>query len=205
MCRGLIRNNIENFVPIESPNPWFSQDVDRTITTIREALAEQPAQQQEPWPEEPEGHIAGGVQPSTQQARWSERWYGSTERGWWINCGYERIAHLGTEVSSEEVRKIVDAHNATVPAQQQEPVAWRTKNATPPGGYVVFQQYPQAVAELGGEIEPLYTSPQTSKPLTDEQVLDCWKQAYEPGRREHDNAARMARAIEAAHGIKGDA
>ena len=58
-------------------------------------------------------------------------------------------------------------------AQQQEPVAWRTKNATPPGGYVLFQQYPQAVAELGGEIQPLYTSPQPSKPwvgLTEEEI-----------------------------------
>ena len=48
MCRGVIRNNIENLVPIESPNPWFSQDVDHAITAIREALAEQPTQQQEP-------------------------------------------------------------------------------------------------------------------------------------------------------------
>jgi len=46
------------------------------------------------------------------------------------------------------------------------------------------------------------TTPPQRKPLTDEEILDCWKQAYEPGRREHDNAARMARAIEAAHGIK---
>ena len=54
--------------------------------------------------------------------------------------------------------------------------------------------------------QPLYTSsPSQRKPLTDEEILECWKQAYEPGRREHDNAARMARAIEAVHGIKGDA
>lgn len=46
MCRGLIRNNIENLVPIASPNPWFSQDVDHAIAAIREALAEQPAQDQ---------------------------------------------------------------------------------------------------------------------------------------------------------------
>ena len=44
MCRGVIRNNIENLVPIESPNPWFSQDVDRAVTAIREALA-QPEQE----------------------------------------------------------------------------------------------------------------------------------------------------------------
>lgn len=59
---------------------------------------------------------------------------------------------------------------------QQEPVAWRTKNATPPGGYVVFQQYPQAVADLDGEIEPLYTTPQPRQwqGLTDKEVDECF-------------------------------
>jgi len=57
-------------------------------------------------------------------------------------------------------------------------------------------------AELGSLEWALVNLQTERKPLTDEQVLDCWKQAYEPGRREHDNATRMARAIEAAHGIK---
>lgn len=81
-----------------------------------EAALAQP--HQEPWPEEPEGHIAGGVQPSKQtRGVWTERWYGSgPERGWWVVCGRDHIAHLGTEVSSDEVRKIVDAHNLTPPS-----------------------------------------------------------------------------------------
>ena len=33
--------------------------------------------------------------------------------------------------------------------------------------------------------------------LTDEEILDCWKQAYEPGHREHMNAMNMARTVEA--------
>ena len=40
--------------------PGFRADIDNAITAIKEALA-QPAQ--EPWPEEPFGHMAGGVQP----------------------------------------------------------------------------------------------------------------------------------------------
>jgi hypothetical protein len=48
---------------------------------------------------------------------------------------------------------------------------------------------------------PLCVAPFQFQPLTEEAVLECWKQVYEPGRREHDNATRMARAIEAAHGI----
>lgn len=80
-------------------------------------------------------------------------------------------------------------------AQQQEPVAWRTKNATPPGGYVLFQQYPQAVAELGGEIQPLYTSPQPSKPwvgLTQQDINIAFDATQEGG-----GFDEFARAIEA--------
>ena len=47
------------------------------------------------------------------------------------------------------------------------------------------------------EIECPDCKTESRKPLTDGEILDCWKQAYEPGRREHDNATRMARAIEA--------
>ena len=57
------------------------------------------------------------------------------------------------------------------PEAAAEPVAWRTKNATPPGGYVVFQQYPSAVADLGGEIEPLYTAPPHQEPRLRYDIL----------------------------------
>ena len=121
--------------------------------------------------------------------------------------------------------QMIDAILAEHPAQpQQKPVAWcsqcghkcpQTVNQEPVGWWD---------AKLGffdekhfDQLRPLYTSPPAQefvcstglchyrKPLPDEQVLDCWKQAYDPGRREHDNATRMARAIEAAHGIKENA
>ena len=99
---------------------------------------------------------------------------------------------------------------------QQEPVAWAIfTNAGNARMWSTFQPHLQKLADDEGlTITPLYTSPPAQefvcstglchyrKPLPDEQVLDCWKQAYDPGRREHDNATRMARAIEAAHGIK---
>lgn len=44
-----------------------------------------------------------------------------------------------------------------------------------------------------------------SKPLTDEEIIDAWKQVYEPGHQLHVLVKRMARAIEAAHGIGGEA
>ena len=190
--------------------PWVKrQDFDRfadEITAIREALAseaiEQPAQQQEPWPEEPAGHIAGGVQPSTQQDRWVERWYGSlAEKGWWICCGREHIAHLGIEVSSDEVRKIVDAHNRYKPAaQQQEPVAWLYQYK-PAGTRFVTLEMASAINHQQVRETPLYTSPPAQrKPLTDEEIENI--QFATTGDNHIDRARNFARAIEAAHGIK---
>jgi hypothetical protein len=41
MCRGLIRNNIEKGVAIESPNPFFSADVDIAIKDLRQAIKQE--------------------------------------------------------------------------------------------------------------------------------------------------------------------
>jgi hypothetical protein len=105
---------------------------------------------------------------------------------------------------------------ATPPAAQPapvQPVGVTTGCASHEGFFTILFRSNQPISD-GTE---LYTTPPAQeivcstglchyrKPLTDEQVLDCWKQAYDPGRREHDNATRMARAVEAAHGIKGDA
>jgi hypothetical protein len=81
--------------------------------------------------------------------------------------------------SAEKQRlQVMDAITALRDAlaqEEQEPVAWRSQNATPPGGFVIFQQYPQALADLGGEIEPLYTHPPCRewRGLTEEE-LDRW-------------------------------
>ena len=62
-------------------------------------------------------------QPQVEQepVAWIERWYGSgPERGWWIVCGRDHIAHLGpAEMSGEAASKIVSAHNTSPPAQRQ--------------------------------------------------------------------------------------
>jgi hypothetical protein len=75
-------------------------------------------------------------------------------------------------------------------------------------GNVRFTNIGQSADQLesfGWTISPLYAAPFQFQPLTEEAVLECWKQVYEPGRREHDNATRMARAIEAKLKEKNDA
>ena len=80
---------------------WPSEKRAAAITFLRERL-EQPQVEQEP-------------------VAWIERWYGSgPERGWWIVCGRDHIAHLGpAEMSGEAASKIVSAHNTSPPAQRQ--------------------------------------------------------------------------------------
>jgi hypothetical protein len=82
------------------------------------------------------------------------------------------------------------------PGPEQEPVAWRSQNATPPGGFVIFQQYPQALADLGGKIEPLYTAPPRREwqGLTEEEIEDMAVN----GTNSELRRRQFARAVEAA-------
>ena len=81
--------------------------------------------------------------------------------------------------------------------EQGEPVAWMAENKA---GNVRFTNIGESADQLesyGWAVTPLYTAHFQLQPLTGEDILECWKQVYEPGRREYDNATRMARVIEA--------
>jgi len=93
---------------------------------------------------------------------------------------------------------------------EPEPVAWRTFDGE--GGYDyrdydMNENYHKEWAERNPNhahwVEPLYTSPPKREPLTDEEialiVAECASSAHR-----HDDFS-FARAIEAAHGIKGEA
>jgi hypothetical protein len=128
----------------------------------------------------------------------------------------EPVAYLFTNVQSGDIESSTDPdykegeremwfrERLVRPAAQptvQEPVAWMAESKN---GNVRFTNIGQSADQLesfGWTIFPLCVAPFQFQPLTEEAVLECWKQVYEPGRREHDNATRMARAIEAAHGI----
>jgi hypothetical protein len=108
------------------------------------------------------------------------------------------------EATNRQVEILSDAlaeSRREVAAPVQEPVAWMAESKA---GNVRFTNIGKSADDLesyGWAVTPLYAAPFQFQPLTEEAVLECWKQVYEPGRREHDNATRMARAIEAAHGI----
>jgi len=56
----------------------------------------------------------------------------------------------------------------------------------------------------GEDRVPLYTTPPQRKPLTDEEIEDAWA-SCEVDWDDKVNVITLARAIEAAHGIKGEA
>ena len=80
------------------------------------------------------------------------------------------------------------AQPAVTESHKQKPVAWMNDMGT------------HIDLNVSGRGTPLYTSPPQRKPLTDEEIYDMYN---EP--RSDAEMIAFARAIEAAHGIKGEA
>jgi hypothetical protein len=95
--------------------------------------------------------------------------------------------------SQAKVDKAITAIKQALAAPVQKMVA----NMTVEDGRISFAARILADGTYDLYTTPIYAVPFQRKSLTEEDILECWKQAYEPGRREHDNAIRMARAIEA--------
>ncbi len=57
-------------------------------------------------------------------------------------------------------------------------------------------------AEYSAALDRVAAPPQR-QPLTEQEIMDAWKQVYEPGHRLHVLANSLARAIERKHGIGG--
>ena len=149
------------------------------ITAIREALAEQPAQQE----------------PEPDRVKFERHWR-KTRGDKKANRELPRHPLQPQTYIQDSANRHWVTWQAAVrsvspqPAQQQEPVAWMWKDGT------VTTDPDRA----DGTWAPLYTSPQPSKPLTDEEIWNLAANCL-------DSVAgrlQFARAIEAAHGIKGD-
>ena len=98
-------------------------------------------------------------------------------------------------------------------AEKQEPVAWRFTGIAGFKKYITDTQYQSFHQDAKKWYEPYRcvncTNPQPKveqepkrEPLTDEQILEVARDHYSPNQRPEIS---FARAIEAAHGIKGEA
>ena len=92
---------------------------------------------------------------------------------------------------------------------EQEPVAWMLEGWGPDcGPYFEIYRDDEMGWRNKKEWTPLYTTPPQRKPMTDDEIAELWLDIYgsTPSSGIHEDGLlpwRLARAIEAAHGIKG--
>jgi hypothetical protein len=83
------------------------------------------------------------------------------------------------------------------PQQHAEPVAWMSPSKE-------RLEFSTKSTVYGSHTIPLYTAPPKRLPLTEEEIGEVAIKSQD-GISPHDDTLRFARAIEAAHGIKGEA
>ena len=123
----------------------------------------------------------------------------------WHNSKYGR----SSAIEEARVKAITSLRQAIADLKRQEPVAWLSRRYVdnfPAEGHETAQP-----TDYGAF--PVYTHPQPKRePLTFEQVEDCFPEGasvFEDAYGDNHTSPRwlhaFARAIEAAHGIKGEA
>ena len=98
----------------------------------------------------------------------------------------------------QTAHEAITALKAALAEPQQEPVAWYLPS--PDGDDSIFRDHRTVKACTGNKWEgfvPLYTAPPQRKPLTEEEILNIFADVLQSG-----TFFDVARAIEAAHGIK---
>ena len=117
------------------------------------------------------------------------------------DAAQHRINRLNAEIEAWKVRfKIAEDALAQLNGPEQKPVATMWQHGETGRTRITM---PGDITDCDArwfKASDLYTSPQPSKPLTDEQIIEMYN---EP--RSDAEMLEFARAIEAAHGIKGDA
>ena len=116
--------------------------------------------------------------------------------------GYFQVKHdLESDIS--KAKSAITAIKEALAQPEQEPVAWMCADESLINkGYARFSH-----VCMGDWKIPVYTNPPQRKPLTDEEVQYALESAFlgSDEKRNWQDDLRVARAIEAAHGIKGEA
>ena len=102
----------------------------------------------------------------------------------------------GADMIDCDMRDAITAIKEALAQPEQEPVAWMN-DSTPSG---IFARHMEGAKNFGCTI-PLYKTPPQRKPLTEEEIGAILEDVNAYGTRLYT----FARAIEAAHNIKGGA
>jgi len=118
---------------------------------------------------------------------------------------------------SDRAKVAITAIKEALAQPEQEPVAWIYKGEKSFDGNKYSDEYEltaskQVALWKDKNAKPLYTTPPQRKPLSDEEIRDAvresdldWHQGWTLDDDEPNRFISLARAIEAAHGIKGEA
>ena len=113
-----------------------------------------------------------------------------------------KAGHLRNDDRRRYAENGIKAIDEALAQPEQEPVAWRIRCTDPMRDWVLMYRHPKTEEQFSNmEIQPLYTTPPQRKPLTDEEIGAILEDVNAYGTRLYT----FARAIEAAHGIKGEA
>jgi hypothetical protein len=173
---------------LESPGFAKPKGVTDAIKTLRQALA-QP--EQEPtsvkhmvsWIDYLKGFSDNGIHMKIQSGLSAGDCYRlAVELEQFINRTHVDAVNISQERVDETAKR------------EHEPVAWRKVDGD---GYGYCDDMTDFPTHEDYGWQPLYTSPPKREwvGLTKEEMLDCWRQAHEPGNREYVNAVNMARAV----------
>ena len=122
------------------------------------------------------------------------------------NCRDAKTNEPFQDIVCAECDLVIAAGTDIVPpAQQQEPVAWRWENGGEDKWLNKYISLDNGGPDCPEDCEPLYTSPPASKPLTDAQIGAVAAEIWGSILIAPQSYQAFARAIEAAHGIKGGA
>lgn len=141
------------------------------ITAIKEALAEQPAQQPDiDWKDQYE-----------KQKRRAEMWIAKYEE----DIG--PLEKAGPVTAQQPENQLDDINVVDIQAQQQVPYGWKVLGVSRlfMGEFAEYEAKAEAKRIGGTSVAfPLYTSPRPSKPLTDEEIDKLCPQFEDPMRRQ---------------------
>lgn len=213
---------------------WDKEDgapeyIYEAITALREALAEQPAQEKDQsvmytYPSKPEPIPCGKPMGILMKQKGDEHMKlyplaeqpaqqaldKKAENARELGLDYEPVWGGGpSNKDYEDAMRLRRLNELAKPAQQQEPVAWRFTGIAGLKRYMTQKQYDAQQPGVKKWYEPFMCANCTSllaqrKPLTDDEIHQCFL-ASEQGQDGTEFRKAFARAIEAAHGIKGEA
>ena len=105
------------------------------------------------------------------------------------------------QVTGDHLRDATKMVATSQESRQVEPVAWMYTSQWRGNERFITRYQSELTTYKADKVWPLYAAPPNRKPMTDEEIHDCFQQKHKDKATER---RMIARAIERAHGIGGE-